>query len=459
MSFFKLPGLSKSLGLGEREIVSAYGAGGKTSFLLRLANELSQGNKKVILTTTTKIIRPREFPAVITTDAAEARKQLKSFFKDENIVVLGSAMLSGDKIKGIEASLAGKLFAEGIAPYILVEADGAARRPIKGYAPHEPVIPPSSTIIVPLLGADALGLPIEAGSVHRPELLAAQAGAMEGQPIGTEHFIRCLFFMLEMGQRQAPSACAVPVINKADLMKDKKLLRSVAGAFSVSSLPGVSRLLFTALAEEFPIQYIWGEPFLKPFVSCAILAAGFSRRMGEDKLSLRFGGKTILEHALGNALQGGADEILIVTRPEQKWVEKLISGDKIKVVKNPISAQGMSTSIKAAISASNPLAQGVIFALGDQPFINPEVYRALIINYGRDLNLVTYPFFQGKKGNPQVFDRRTWPLLMALQGDCGGRGIIPLLPEREIQGVKTPFSGITVDIDTSEDYMKYRPPE
>ena len=194
-------------------------------------------------------------------------------------------MLPGDKIKGIEASWAGKLFAEGIAPYILVEADGAARRPIKGYAPHEPVIPPSSTIIVPLLGADALGLPIEAGSVHRPELLAAQAGAMEGQPIGTEHFIRCLFFMLEMGQRQAPSACAVPVINKADLMKDKKLLRSVAGAFSVSSLPGVSRLLFTALAEEFPIKYIWGEPFLKPFVSCAILAAGFPEGWGRQAVT------------------------------------------------------------------------------------------------------------------------------------------------------------------------------
>ncbi|NLX90717.1 MAG: putative selenium-dependent hydroxylase accessory protein YqeC [Firmicutes bacterium] len=459
MPLFKLPGLSKCVGLGEREIVSAYGAGGKTSFLLRLAEELSQENKKVILTTTTHILPPRNFPLVITSDFAEARRKLQSYLQRDNVVALGSAMLPGDKVKGIEAAWVDEFFSEGLAPYILVEADGAARRPIKGYAPYEPVIPQSSTTIVPVLGADALGLPIEAGFVHRPELLVHQIGAAEGGLIGTDHFIRCLFFMLERGRRQAPSARAVPVVNKADLMKDKELLYAVVGAFSASSLSGVSRLLFTALSEEFPVQYIWGKPFLKPFVSCAILSAGFSRRMGEDKLSLRFGEKTILEHAVGNALQGGADEIFIVTRPEQEWVEKLFSGDKIRVVKNPFSAQGMSTSIKAAISACNPLAQGVIFALGDQPFIDPEVYRALIKNYSRNLNLVTYPLFQGKKGNPQIFDRRTWPLLLTLQGDRGGRGIIPLLPEGEIRGVETPFPGVTVDIDTAEEYMKYRPPE
>ena len=182
------------MGLGERELVSIYGAGGKTSLLLRLAEELSQENKKVILTTTTRIFLPPEFPAVITTDLDEARKKLQSFLRRKNVVVLGSALLPGGKIKGIEASWAGKLFAEEIAPYILVEADGAARRPIKGYAPHEPVIAPSSTVIVPVLGADALGLPVEAEYVHRPEILAAQAGALAGEPISTEQFIRCLFY-------------------------------------------------------------------------------------------------------------------------------------------------------------------------------------------------------------------------------------------------------------------------
>ncbi len=455
MYSFALPGLAKTLELGERELVSAYGGGGKTSLLLQLAKELSQDNKKVIFTTTTHIFRPRNFPLVLTTDFAEARRKLQSYLKRENVVALGSAMLPNDKVKGIEVAWVRKLFSEGLAPYILVEADGAARRPIKGYASHEPVIPFSSTVIVPVLGVDAVGLPIEAEFVHRPEILAGQVGAVEGEKITIQHFIRCLFFMLDRGRQQAPSARAVPVVNKADLISEKMLVGSVAEAFS--SYPDVSRLLFTALAGDYPIHYIWGAPFLRPFISCVILAAGFSRRMGEDKLSLRLGEKTILELAVENALQSGADEIFIVTRPGQEWVEKLFSGDKkIRIVLNPFSAQGMSTSIKAAICAAHPLTQGIIFALGDQPFIDPEVYRALIRSYKRNLNLVTYPHFQGKKGNPQLFDRRTWPLLMTLQGEQGGRGIVSLLPDEEIRGVETRFSSIAVDIDTAEEYHKYR---
>jgi probable selenium-dependent hydroxylase accessory protein YqeC len=455
MPMFKLPGLREILGLGEREIVSFYGAGGKTSFLLRLAEELSKENKKVIMTTTTKIFPQKKFPEIITSDMDVAKKELQSLLRRENVVVLGRSLLPNGKIDGLEASWIGKFHEEGLAPYILVEADGAARRPIKGYAWHEPVIPPTSTVIVPVLGSDALGLPIAAEYVHRPELLADQLGVAEGKTIDVEEFIRSLTFMLARGQKQAPSACAVPVINKADLLKDGALVHSIPEAFYASPPRGVSRLLFTTLAEEFPVHYIWRKPFAKPFISCAILAAGFSKRMGEDKLALRLKGKAILEHAVGNALQSGADEIFIVTRPEQEWVEKLFSGGGIRIVKNPYSAQGMSTSVKAAICASHPLTQGIIFALGDQPFIGSGVYRALIKSYKRKLDLVTYPHYHGEKGNPQLFDRKTWPLLMQLQGDQGGRGIISLVPDKKIRGVEMPCSGITVDIDTAEEYRRY----
>ncbi len=456
MTMFTFPGLREIMGLGEREIVSFYGAGGKTTFLLRLAEELSRENKKVILTTTTKIFPQQQFPEIITSDMDAAREKLRLLLERENVAVLGSALLPNGKIDGLDTSLIGELFAEGLAPYILVEADGAARRPIKGYAWHEPVIPPSSTVIVPLLGSDALGLPIAGGYVHRPELLAAQIGALEGEPIGTEQLIRCLAFMLDRGREQAPFARAVPVINKADLFKDEVQARSVARAFAAFSPSGVSCLLFAALARDFPVRYIWRRPFAEPFISCAILAAGFSRRMGEDKLALCLGGETILGHAVENARQSGADEVFIVTRPEQEWVVRQFSKMGIRIVPNPYSARGMSTSVQAAISASHPLTQGIIFALGDQPFIAPRVYRSLVKSYKEGLNLVTYPYYQNKKGNPQLFDRRTWPLLMKLRGDQGGRGIIPQIPDEGIRGVEMPCSGINMDIDTAEEYERYR---
>jgi probable selenium-dependent hydroxylase accessory protein YqeC len=454
ISVFKLPGLREILGLGEREIISFYGAGGKTSFLLRLAEELSQDNKKVILTTTTKIFSQQKYPQIITCDGDLAREELQRLLVRENVVVLGSSLLPSGKIDGPKPSLISRLHAEGIAPYILIEADGANRRPIKGYAWHEPVIPSFSTIIVPLLGSDALGLPISEEHVHRPELLAHQIGAAEGKTIGLEEFIRSLAFMLARGQKQAPTARAIPVINKTDLLEGGDLASNIAKAFLASPPGDVYRLLFTALAEDFPVHYIWEKPFARPFISCAVLAAGFSKRMGKDKLALDLKGKTILEHTVESARQSGADEIFIVTRPEQEWIGRLFSTSGIRVVNNPYSALGMSTSVQAAISASHPLTQGIIFALGDQPLVDPGAYQALIKSYSEGLDLVTYPHYLGKKGNPQLFDRRTWPLLMKLRGDQGGRGIISQIPDKWICGVEIPYSGVTEDIDTVEEYKR-----
>ena len=62
--------------------------------------------------------------------------------------------------------------------YVLVEADGAARRPLKAHAPHEPVIPPNACRTVYVVGADGFGHPIRE-VCHRPERYAALCGAAE----------------------------------------------------------------------------------------------------------------------------------------------------------------------------------------------------------------------------------------------------------------------------------------
>ena len=62
--------------------------------------------------------------------------------------------------------------------YVLVEADGAARRPLKAHAPHEPVIPAEANQTICVVGASGFGQPI-ADAAHRPERYAALAGAAE----------------------------------------------------------------------------------------------------------------------------------------------------------------------------------------------------------------------------------------------------------------------------------------
>ena len=117
--------------------------------------------------------------------------------------------------------------------------------------------------------------------------------------------------------------------------------------------------------------------------------------------------------------------------------------------------EGIASSLKTGIAASHPLAQGIIFTLADQPFIPPEVYNLLIEEYTSRLNLLTFPSYKGKRGNPVLFDRRTWGQLMGLEGDEGGRQIISSIPDREKCRVDTVFPGILVDIDTPQDLQNY----
>lgn len=75
--------------------------------------------------------------------------------------------------------------------YILVEADGAARRPLKAHAPHEPVIPTEANQTICVVGASGFGRPI-AAAAHRPERYALLAGVPEAAEATPEAEARVL---------------------------------------------------------------------------------------------------------------------------------------------------------------------------------------------------------------------------------------------------------------------------
>jgi molybdenum cofactor cytidylyltransferase len=452
----ELFGLVHNLPLPQKGIIALYGAGGKTTLLVRLARELAGQGKKVLLTTTTKIFYPAGIPVVIASDSGAAGAALREAFKHNNLVAFGNSLLPANKIAGIEPARVKEFLDPGLASYILLEADGAACKPVKGYASFEPVLPLEADLIVPLQGLDALGLSLVEKNIHRAELFALATGAPLGEPLTPYHFSRSLLQMIIRGRTQSPRARIVPLINKIDLLKERGLLRTLAAGPASSSL--VDRLLFTALQEENPVRYVLataaGIP--APFISCVILAAGSSRRMGQDKLFLPLKGKTVLEHVVQNASAAKVGEVIVVTRPESIGaVEKILAATGVKVVINPWHHRGISSSLKIGLVAANPLAQGIIFALGDQPFVPTAVYNLLLERYAQNLNLFTYPLFKGKRGNPTIFDRRTWPALVNLAGDAGGRQILAKLPAEEVCSVETGCPGILADLDTLADWEKY----
>jgi molybdenum cofactor cytidylyltransferase len=188
-------------------------------------------------------------------------------------------------------------------------------------------------------------------------------------------------------------------------------------------------------------------------ISAILLGAGESKRMGKNKLLLPWGKKTIFEHCLQTLLRSEVKEVIIVINDRLKEFIRPIHAQKIKVVINPHYQRGLSTSIRRGVQAIAPGSEGVLIALGDQPFIKTRTINAMIKAFAQGRKGILIPSFRGKRGNPVIFHRRFRRELLRLKGDVGGKSIIENHPG-EILDIPLKSAGVVKDIDLWEDYIE-----
>ena len=145
-------------------VTAVIGSGGKTTLLWTLGTELAEAGSRVLLCTTTKIYPFFGLPC------AHDRAELDAL-ASSRLLCAGTPLEHG-KLTALEvpmADLAARF------DYVLVEADGSARLPLKAHVSHEPVIPPESNQTICVVGISGFGRPIREAS-HRPECFASLAG-------------------------------------------------------------------------------------------------------------------------------------------------------------------------------------------------------------------------------------------------------------------------------------------
>jgi len=190
-------------------------------------------------------------------------------------------------------------------------------------------------------------------------------------------------------------------------------------------------------------------------ISAILLGAGESKRMGFDKLSLPWGKKTVLERCFQTLLRSKVREVVIVRGLRNRAGRNPFHGENIKVVTNPHPAGGMSTSIRKGLRAICPRSDGILIALGDQPFLKTRTINALVRVFDREEGRIIVPSFQGKTGHPVIFHKAYKKELMNLKGDVGGRSIIERHRE-DVRVVRVRSIGVVKDLDTWQDYEKWR---
>jgi molybdenum cofactor cytidylyltransferase len=186
-------------------------------------------------------------------------------------------------------------------------------------------------------------------------------------------------------------------------------------------------------------------------VAAIVLAAGRSTRMGgPNKLLAEIGGRPLVRIVTEQALASRAGPVIVVTGHERAKVEAALAGLKVRLTHNPDYAAGLSTSLKAGLSALPASADGAIVCLGDMPQVTAGLIDRLVDAFDPERGaLVVVPTIEGKRGNPVVWSRRFFPDLMALEGDVGARHLIAAYAD-VVAEVPVEDSAALTDVDTPD---------
>jgi molybdenum cofactor cytidylyltransferase len=185
-------------------------------------------------------------------------------------------------------------------------------------------------------------------------------------------------------------------------------------------------------------------------------------RAGHHKLLLPLGNRPVLAHVIEATLASQARPVIVVLGHQAEQVRAAIAQytghSAISMIENPDYRQGMSTSLQAGVKAIANLAaasrpDSALIILGDQPMMTAHILDTLIAARQTTGKRIITPFYEGKRGNPILFDASLFPELLEVTGDEGARSVV----ERHRQEVATVELGNAVaayDVDTWEAYQQ-----
>lgn len=177
--------LKELLDLKKECIVSIVGAGGKTSLMFNLAEELKE-ESKVLVTTTTKIFLPSKNQY----DYMCLDKKDYGYYSQVNnkgIYIFGNSLNEAGKVIGLDSNTI-ETFSKSFN-YTLIEADGSKMKPIKGWNINEPVICKKTNKTIGILDIKTINKRINDTNVHRLEEFLKLTNSTINEPINIQHLI------------------------------------------------------------------------------------------------------------------------------------------------------------------------------------------------------------------------------------------------------------------------------
>ena len=475
----KVETLEKLLNLRKKDIVTAVGSNGKTTFCLNLCKELKLKKKTVFLTTTVKILpinKKYGFVDITIPDIGnETEEKEREVFSEMEIT---SFLLNLEKnlnnsnnvyVLGIYDSKIGKITSlspkilediSGKCDYMIIEGDGSKMKPLKGWNKTEPVYAKNTTKSVGILPINIIGDKINDVNIHRMEEFLEISGGQKNETLTLNHLYNLIvhkngLFQYSLGEKILILNCAERDKDKENALNLAKMLKSNINFRDIRI--GVTSLKNREYYEigENSIMDEENKNSAVPKISAIIMASGKSKRMGTNKLLLEYRGVTFIENTLKKVLNENFYELAIVISDKkvrkkcQDYIKKSEKDEKkIYIVDNKKSEKGQSESIKIGLKTLEKC-EGYMFFSCDQPFLTSNTIKKILQNF--KTKGITIPEYNGKRSLPVIFGENFKDELLKLEGDTGGKTVISNHQDKiKIVEIENPDEG--KDIDTKEDY-------
>ena len=311
-------------------VITAVGAGGKTTYLENRAADCSRRGLRAALTTTTHIWKPEGTDIPAAGCGLTGTGDGPYVFRGKNgIDYIGTPEASG-KLCAPPAAVWDRICMEYDA--VFVEGDGSHCMPVKIPGPGEPVIPDGTDEIAVIMGKQAVGRRLSV-VCHRYD------------------------------EDRLP-----------DGMVTDRMLEEIAQDFYLRPLreqyPGAD--IFYA-----PSAYESEETALSDLpVTAVLLASGFGRRYGGNKLVEDLDGKPLYRHALEHVTQAlGKERTVVVT--QYREILEAVRYDGIRALQNDDAAEGICASIRIGTQEAleREGSEAVLFFAADMPFLPAEEIR------------------------------------------------------------------------------------
>lgn len=432
----------------KNRVISFVGSGGKTTALFQLAKQIYelQITNYVFVTSTTHLGAWQTKLAdqhIIVNKESLLNLQMQASAL-QNGIILFTDEIEDERTKPIDEYTLTWLheYSKQKNIPLLIEADGSRQKPLKAPAEHEPPIPDFADIVIYVVGLSAIGKPLNDEHVHRAEIFSQLTNLSLNQSITSESIIKMLTHS-QGGLKNIPQqARKIILLNQADTPE----LKSIGGSMSQNLLNHFDSVLVGSLHQEH------FQTFEK--TAGVILAAGDSTRFGSPKQLLDWKGKPFIRHIAETALHADLQPVLVITGSHHADIESCLRDLPVTVIHNPNYKNGQSESIKLGIKNLPDSIGANIFLLADQPQIPVEVIKALKERHSQTLSPIIAPLvLEERRANPVLFDKITFPNLLQLSGDVGGRAIFD---KHKVDYLPWHDDILIFDVDTKEDYERLK---